>query len=113
MENSGLGFYGENGISFQNDSRHLIENVQRILTTRRGERVGNLSFGSDVSRYIFMPDMTIGDLVQEVVNSIARCEPRVSVEECTIEKQDFDSVDINLKLRVLSDNSLIETSVTL
>ncbi len=113
-ENTGLGFYSENGINFQSESKHIIENVKRILTTRRGERIGNLSFGSDVSKYLFMPDMTIDDLVTEIVNSIKRCEPRVIVEECSLySKENFDTVNIELKLRLRSSGETITTNIEL
>ena len=113
-DNIGLGFYNENGIAFQTEGKHIIENVKRILTTRRGERIGNLSFGSDVSKYLFMPDLTIDDLITEIVNSIKRCEPRVIVEECSLSsKKDFDTVVIDLKLRLKSSGEEIETSVEL
>lgn len=113
-DNIGLGFYNENGITFQAEGKHIIENVKRILTTRRGERIGNLSFGSDVSKYLFMPDLTIDDLITEIVNSIKRCEPRVIVEECSLSsKKDFDAVIIDLKLRLKSSGEEIEASVEL
>lgn len=112
--NVGVGFYKETGLSFQKEGPHIIENIKRILTTRRGERVGNLAFGSDVSKYLFMPEMSIDDLISEIVNSIKRNEPRVEVEECSLIKfVDVDTVDINLKLRLVSDNSEIETTVTI
>jgi phage baseplate assembly protein W len=113
-DNIGLGFYDENGITFQTEGKHIIENVKRILTTRRGERIGNLSFGSDVSKYLFMPDLTIDDLIAEIVNSIKRCEPRVTVEECSLySRKDFDTVVIDLKLRLKSSGEILETSVEL
>lgn len=112
--NTGLGFYSENGISFQKESKHIIENVKRILTTRRGERIGNLSFGSDVSKYLFMPEMSIDDLITEIVNSIKRCEPRVEVQECSLSsKENFDVVNINLKLKLKSSGEIIETNIDL
>lgn len=112
--NVGVGFYKETGLSFQKEGPHIIENIKRILTTRRGERVGNLAFGSDVSKYLFMPEMSIDDLISEIVNSIKRNEPRVEVEECSLIKfVDVDTVDINLKLRLVSDNSEIETTITI
>lgn len=112
--NVGVGFYKETGLSFQKEGPHIIENIKRILTTRRGERVGNLAFGSDVSKYLFMPEMSIDDLISEIVNSIKRNEPRVEVEECSLIKFiDVDTVDINLKLRLVSDNSEIEATVTI
>lgn len=110
-ENIGLGFYGENGVQFQDDSTHIIENVKRILTTRRGERIGNLSFGSDVSRYLFMPDMGIDDLIAEIVGSIQRCEPRVAVEECSLSSKADDVVNIDLKLRLKSTGEILETDI--
>lgn len=112
--NVGVGFYSENGLAFQKEGAHIIENIKRILTTRRGERVGNLAFGSDVSKYLFMPEMSIDDLINEIVNSIKRNEPRVEVVECSLTKfTDTDTVDIDLKLRLVSDGSEMETTITI
>src|SRR5574344_1070997 len=112
-DNIGLGFYNENGIAFQTEGKHIIENVKRILTTRRGERIGNLSFGSDVSKYLFMPDLTIDDLITEIVNSIKRCEPRVIVEECSLTSFENDTVNIDLKVKIISSGTEVSTTVTL
>lgn len=113
-DNVGMGFYGENGVAFQSEGQHIIENVKRILTTRRGERIGNLAFGSDVQKYLFMPQMSIDDLINEIVNSIRRCEPRVLVESCTLRStEDFDVVNIDLVLRMVSSGETIETTVEL
>lgn len=111
--NVGLGFYNGNGIAFQPEGKHILENIRRILTTRRGERIGNLSFGSDVSKYLFMPDLTIDDLIAEIVNSIKRCEPRVEIMECSLEAKDFDSVSIDLKLRLKATGEELNTTVNL
>lgn len=106
----GLGFYNENGIVFQ-EGKHIIENVKRILTTRRGERVGNLAFGSDVSKYLFMPQLSIDDLIDEIVNSINRCEPRVDVNKCSVSSTTFDTVNIDLVLTIKDTGEIVETSV--
>lgn len=111
--NKGLGFYNENGIVFQEDeTKHIKENIKRILTTRRGTQVGNLAFGSDVMRFIFMPEMSIDDLLEEVKNSIARCEPRVTVEEASLIKYENDTLDIKLVVRINSTDEVIETNVS-
>lgn len=111
--NTGLGFYnGENGVVFQDEATHIIENVERILTTRRGERIGDLSFGSDVQKYLFLPDLTIEDLVTEIKNSIARCEPRVTVQECSLRSTNEGEVNIDLILN-LNNGNTVNTTVTL
>lgn len=110
--NKGLGFYDENGIVFQeNEEKHITENIKRILTTRRGTRVGDLAFGSDVMRFIFMPEMSIDDLLEEVKNSIARCEPRVTVIEASLIRYEEDMVEINLVVRINSSDKVIETNI--
>lgn len=111
--NVGLGFYDENGVMFQTESQNIIECIKRILTTRRGERIGNLSFGSDVQKYLFMPDLTIDDLITEIVNSITRCEPRVTVQSCTLRSQEDDVVNIDLVVSLKSTGETVETTVSL
>lgn len=111
--NTGLGFYnGENGVAFQDEATHIIENVERILTTRRGERIGDLSFGSDVQKYLFLPDLTIEDLITEIKNSITRCEPRVTVQECSLRSTNEGEVNIDLILN-LNNGNTVNTTVTL
>lgn len=111
--NVGLGFYNETGVMFQSESKNIIESIERILTTRRGERIGNLSFGSDVQKYLFMPDLTIDDLITEIINSITRCEPRVTVQSCTLNSQEDDIVNIDLIVKIKSTGETVETTVSL
>lgn len=109
----GLGFYSENGIRFQAENKHIMENIKRVLTTRRGERVGNLSFGSDVSKFIFLPEMNIDDLIKEIVRAINTCEPRVNIIECTLKAFENDKVTINLTVQVKSTKEIINTDINL
>lgn len=111
-DNVGIGFYSENGLAFQTEGQHIAENIKRILTTRRGERVGDLSFGSDVGKYIFMPELSIDALIEEIVNSIKRCEPRVEVKECSLSTfENFDTVNIDLKVMIKSTGEIVDTTV--
>ena len=81
---SGLGIKGETGIVFQDERKNIIENVERRLTTRPGERVGRLGFGSLVGTYIFESERSIEDLINEIKRSVEFWERRVSVEECSL-----------------------------
>lgn len=99
-EFSGFVFYGENGAAYSKSEAQLIgENIKRILTTRPGERVGEPDFGSNVMTYLFMPQLYIDDLIAEIISSIERQEPRVTVNSCTLTSADQqDIVRINLDL---------------
>ena len=110
----GPGLIGENGLKFQSESKHIIENVKRILLTRRGERVGDLSFGSDLRKYLFMPEISISDVITEIKNSVERCDPRIEIVEC--EFVSFDNLTeeliINLVIRKKADGTTVSTSLS-
>ena len=105
-EFSGLVFYNKNGAVFSKTEAQLIgENIKRILTTRPGERVGEPDFGSHVLDYIFMPQLSIDDLIAEIINSINKQEPRVTVNSCTLTSATKDDViKINLDLTLNTEN---------
>ena len=107
----GLGFYNENGIMFQDENKHIIENIKRSISTRRGERIGNLAFGSDVMKYLFMPETSIDDVINEIVNTLKRCEPRVEVLECTLKGNDYDKVEIDLLVRVKKTGDILKSNM--
>lgn len=90
---SGLSLEGKKGISFSPDEvSFIVENIKRILSTRKGERVGEPEFGSDVKRYLFMPQIRIDDLMAEIKRSIEIQEPRVKVRSCTLTRAGIDEV---------------------
>lgn len=97
-EFSGLVFYDKNGAIFSKNETQLIgENIKRILTTRPGERVGEPDFGSHALDYIFMPQLSIDDLIAEIISSVERQEPRVKVNSCTLTSANQEDV-VNIKL---------------
>ena len=51
--NSGLGFYDKDFCRVIKSTELLKENITRILMTRPGERVNDLTYGSRLQEYIF------------------------------------------------------------
>lgn len=107
-EYSGLCVYDTNGASYSRSDFQLIsENIKRILMTRKGERVDNPEFGSDAQKFLFMPQLSIDDLIAEIKNSVERWEPRVTVNSCTLSKATQDDVvEIKLDVTLKSGESL-------
>ena len=55
--------------------------------------------------YIFMPQLSIDDLIAEIINSINTQEPRVTVNSCTLTSATKDDViKINLDLTLNTEN---------
>jgi len=109
---SGLSLENGRGIRFSaSDVAFITENVKRILSTRRGERVNEPQFGSDVKKFLFMPQIRIDDLIAEIKRSIETQEPRVKVNSCTLTSADAnDVVNIKLVLTIL-DGTTVETII--
>ena len=106
---SGVVFYDNNGVVFSKNERQLIaENIKRILTTRKGERLNEPEFGSNVQRYLFMPQMAINDLIAEIITSRQNNEPRVTVSSCTLTSANQDGI-IHIKLDLILNKIDSET----
>jgi phage baseplate assembly protein W len=114
MNERGLVVGEGNGIKFSSTENKLIlENVRRILLTKRGERVKELEFGSDVREYLFLPEISIDDVLTEAKNSIERCEPRVKVLEATLEYSQDEEFKLKITLQKIADNTTISTEIGL
>ena len=60
----------------------IKQSIKNILSTRKGTRIFNAEFGSDIHKYLFeiMDDHTSFALMNEIIIALARWEPRVTVE---------------------------------
>ena len=79
--------------------------VLNILLTNKGERVYDAQYGSDVRTYLFEPlDFgTAGSIKDEIVRTLKRYEPRVTIQECLVEPNfDSNGFDVRLDFKVLS-----------
>lgn len=95
----------KNGIAFSDNERQLIyENIRRILTTRKGERVNEPNFGSNLQSFLFSPQMYLDNVLDEIKFSIEANEPRVKVRACTISGNQNDEVTVQLSLTIFKEN---------
>lgn len=105
---SGYVFWDKD-ISFSKNEKELLaENIKRILTTKRGERVNEPNFGSNISTFLFMPQMYVSDLLDEIKYSIETNEPRVSVKSCTLETNMLQEDVVIVKLALTYGDSEIQ-----
>lgn len=106
------------GFVFSATEKDLImENIKRILTTRKGERVNEPEFGSDVLAFLFMPQIYVDDLMSLIKFSIEKWEPRVIVNSVTLKTlgQD-DTVTIGLNMTIVNPEDkevIIDEEVTI
>ena len=82
------------------DKAAIVQAIQSILLTRKGERPFQPEFGCDVQNMLFEPldYASAGTIKQEIRETIDRYEPRVTVTriECT---PDFDNNGYNVEMQ--------------
>ena len=74
------------------DASAIKQAIVNLLLTNKGERLMNPEYGSDIRRFLFEPlDYGTSALIkQNIVTTIGRFEPRISVQEI-ISRPDFEN----------------------
>ena len=81
-----------NDVVVSKDASAIKQAIVNLLLTNKGERLMNPEYGSDIRRYLFEPlDYGTSALVkQNIVTTIGRFEPRISVQEI-VSRPDFEN----------------------
>jgi len=81
-----------NDVVVSRDASAIKQAIVNLLLTNKGERLMNPEYGSDIRRFLFEPlDYGTSALVkQNIVTTIGRFEPRISVQEI-ISRPDFEN----------------------
>src|SRR5688500_4735512 len=93
----GLGFpprVGADGrLAWSEGEENVRESIRVILLTEPGERLLRQDFGCGLRRFLFEPNtVTTRALIREAVtNAIKAREPRVAVEDVTVEADEEDA----------------------
>jgi len=75
----------------------IKSDILHVLTTRKGERFFDPTFGTSLYKYLFEPndDITLTDIKSEANASLVSCLPTIQITEIEVEKLDHT---INLKI---------------
>lgn len=117
----GLGFpprVGADGrLAWSEGEDNVRESIRIILMTEPGERLMREEFGCGLRRFLFEPNtVTTRALIREqVMRAVTRWEPRVSVDEVTVESDADDArlVGIQICFRLVATQALGRMGLTL
>ena len=85
FKNSPKGFF----LNLNSDDRAAIKaDLMHLILTRRGQRLYNPDFGTDLLRFIFEPDdsLTLGQIKEEITNSVKKYLPNLQIKEIRSEE---------------------------
>jgi uncharacterized protein len=97
------------GIAMVEDHHDLDEAIRLIVGTAPGERPMRPAFGCRIHEHVFAPinDTTVGTIVFEVEQAIARWEPRVDVASVDVYADDDDTallyVEVGYRVKQTND----------
>lgn len=69
-----------------NDQRAIKADLMHLLLTRKGQRLYNPNFGTDLLRYIFEPndDLTLESIKEEVTASVRKYIPNLIIKDLKV-----------------------------
>jgi len=104
-------------LAWSEGEENVRESVRVILLTEPGERLMRDGFGCGLRRFLFEPNtVTTRTLIREaVINAIKAREPRVAVEEVTVESDAEDArlVAIEIRFRLVATQAVGRVGLTL
>ena len=104
-------------VAWSEGEANVREAIRIILLTEQQERLRLPDFGGGLGRFLFEPNtVTTRTLIREqVVATIRRWEPRVTVEEVTVEPDEGDPrlIGIQIHFRLVATQAVGRVGLTL
>ncbi len=104
FKNSPQGFF----LNLNSDNQRAIKaDLMHLLLTRKGQRLYNPDFGTDLLKFIFQPNdsLTLDDIKQEVKNSVKKYLPKLMINNISVtpnEKNDY-AATIRIDYKITDD----------
>jgi uncharacterized protein len=89
------------------DADAIKSDLMHLLLTRKGERLYNPDFGTNLLKYIFEPNdnMTLEALKDEVSNTVKRYLPNLSIKNISVTESDESEYAAVIRIDyVITDN---------
>lgn len=115
FKNSPKGFF----LDLNSDDNSAIKaDLMHLILTRKGQRLYNPDFGTDLLKFIFEPEdgMSLTKIKEEITTSVKKYLPKLQINEISVEESqesEYAAVvrmdySINDDVFVISDNIIIK-----
>ena len=70
------------------DQQAIKSDLMHLILTRKGQRLYNPDFGTDLLRYIFEPEdsLTLSDIKSEITTVVKKYLPKLQISEITVDQ---------------------------
>jgi phage baseplate assembly protein W len=107
FKNSPEGFYLNLN---DNDQKAIKADLMHLLLTRKGQRLYNPDFGTDLLKYIFEQNDTLtwNSVKEEVTNSVKKYLPNLQVNSITVTQSEQNEYAATIRLDYTITESVFE-----
>lgn len=82
------------------DSKAVRADLMHLILTRKGERLYNPEFGTDLMKYIFQPNdaITYSDMKLDIQTTVKKYIPNLNVDDIKIEADPNNEYHANVRI---------------
>ena len=109
FKNSPEGFF----LNLNSDDQRAVKaDLMHLLLTRKGQRLYNPDFGTNLIKYIFEPNdfITLQDIREEVISSVKKYLPKLNVVDITVTPNEDNEYVATIRLDYTITDDVFEIS---
>jgi len=94
------------------DSKAIKSDLMHLLLTRKGERLYNPEFGTDLLKFIFEPndDKTLSDIKLDIQTTVKKFIPNLDIDDLTVDISDESEYVASVRVNyTITDGVFTET----
>jgi phage baseplate assembly protein W len=82
------------------DSKAIKSDLMHLILTRKGERLYNPEFGSDLLKFIFEPNdgRTLSEIKLDIQNTVKRYIPNLNVDDVSVEQSEESEYSVSVRI---------------
>lgn len=109
FKNSNKGFF----LDLTSDDRSAIKaDLMHLILTRKGQRLYNPDFGTDLLRFIFEPNdnLTFGKIKEEITTAVKRYLPNLQIDDISVTESEDSEHAAVVRLDYTITDNVFETT---
>lgn len=107
FKNSSKGFFVKIN---NNDQKAIKADLMHLLLTRRGQRLYNPDFGTNLLQFIFQPldGQTLADITEEVKASVKKYLPTLTITELSVTQSEQSEYAATIRIDYLITDQVFD-----
>jgi len=96
----------------ENDNQAIKADLLHLLLTRKGQRLYNPDFGTDLLQYIYEPydGITFDAIKEEINTSVKKYLPEVRLDDFTVEESPLNEYAVLVTIKFTITDGVFQTS---